>query len=167
MQEMEKDVPKYFSLKNEIILKYCNENIMKSQNNIILMAEGKYEQIVLWDEIFNIGDKIVTSWLSGDRTGVVKSIKVYFSTVSWELEWEMKVRNSFNKVITVCRQNSPHLVISDKNTTINIGITEIDISSYTEQFKVDRETAVKEIKESLDLNNPPFTVETVFQHSPY
>ncbi|PLS19012.1 hypothetical protein CVD28_01005 [Bacillus sp. M6-12] len=110
MQPMEKDMDKYFELKNEITQKYCTDKISQSEQGIILYAEEHYDEITIWDETFHIGDEIRSYWLSGDMEGTIESIKVYFSTVSWELEWEMEIKTRFNDNMKVQKQNSPHLL---------------------------------------------------------
>lgn len=110
MQPMERNIPLYLKLKNELIQTSCSQNILTDRKGAILYAEELYDQIVIFDESFHVGDNVISYLLSGDVAGVIQEIKVYFSTVSWELEWDMKIKTKEGKVITIQKQNSPHLL---------------------------------------------------------
>jgi hypothetical protein len=102
---IDQDTEKYFNLKTLLVEKYCSKNIIKDEEGIIFYADENYDSIKIYDEIFNIGDKIASYWLSGIIKGTITEIKVYFSTVSWELEYEITIkRDDTGKLLTVENQ---------------------------------------------------------------
>ena len=69
------------------------------------------------------------------------------------LEWGVfvitKAKELGYQIVEFKRQGDMGTVIMDEKAVIRNAITEKDIESYMEQFKVDRETAVIEIAEAL------------------